>query len=511
MWRDARALFWMAWLLLIVASVLVLRLSPGRGKAREARPTGETEEASAKVVRRPPSKPKAAPEVPRKDEEEVAAPSEQIEPPVDGIANALPPLPPFPMEGYRTGEAVTRRQRPAPGPYDLTPWYYVAESYHIHQLADPALTNEAPQISDAGLVVWRVAGTGALAGRIAVQEGPPPSPTLYLWGPWADPSRPVVDGQRVAWTAWAPAPALDTEFTWHLRRPAGVQGVDSMPPGVEKIDPQTLTRGARREVYLWSLGEQDTERVTRNNHLDAEPSLSGEWMVWLEHHDWPYGSEVMLRSHESIEQLTVNSHYDLAPRVNQGTVVWMGWDGKDFEIFAHPAAGGSTTQLTHNAYDDVDPQVWRDTVVWEAHEQPEADVYLCTLPGSPRKLGNNKEDDVQPRIWGRNVVWQGFDGKDFEIYLSDDKGARKLTENDYDDVEPQIRDGFVCWTGYEGNNDGEIFLWNGDRIRRLTSNNEEDAKPMTAGGRVVWQAARGARSYIFLAVPQYPIPSNLRP
>ncbi|HMO98970.1 MAG TPA: hypothetical protein PKE26_07670 [Kiritimatiellia bacterium] len=266
------------------------------------------------------------------------------------------------------------------------------------------------------------------------------------------------------------------------------------------------------EIWRWTVGESDVERISNDNRNDFAPSFWGETIAWQKAKGWPFGWEIMAFVNQSMIQLTTNFYYEMAPKVHGNKIVWYGWDGFDYEIFMFDIEKNETIQITSNRFDDVSPQIWGDVIVWEGYTGLEADIFMWK-DGQIRQISNNIDDDLHPRIWNNKIVWQGFDGDDFEIYLYDiDRGGEpiKVTSNNFDDTNPEIHDDLIVWMGYHDNWDSEIFYADirnvtgpGDiRVVQLTDREEDDRDPKTAARRIIWVSDDGGSSRIMLAEPR---------
>ncbi|HMP71866.1 MAG TPA: hypothetical protein PKE55_01245 [Kiritimatiellia bacterium] len=283
---------------------------------------------------------------------------------------------------------------------------------------------------------------------------------------------------------------------------------DERPPeDPENLEARRVPSG-KNEIWKWTVGDIDVQRITQDNRNDFNPSIWGDIITWQKARGFPFGWEIMALIGDKRIQLTTNFYYDMGPKVHGRQIVWYGWDGYDYEIFLFDADREETIQITDNRFDDIAPVIWNGVIAWEGYASVEADIYMYK-DGQVTRISDNVEDDINPRIWDRFITWQGYDGDDYEIFLYDHVAggpARKITTTNYDDINPIVYDDLLVWMGFVDNFDAEIFYVDLSRpppydIVRLTENDEDDLDPQTAGRRIIWRTEREGRNMIMLAEP----------
>lgn len=411
-----------------------------------------------------------------------------------------------------------------------------ATEFAIRQIADEAVVNRDPVVSEAGLVAWYAYEKGeegeARSEVYVYADGERRALTKGVLEPGSANVRPQVSGRVVVWQTTLPYPEGPPDWTLQevpvregeppeldatyeaFAEPDGFggslgrqwfvgPGQALAPTGGEEavtnaIRPLRAPSG-ENEICLWDGSE--VVRLTKDARDDLAPSVAGRMVAWQKAKGWPFGWEIMVWEDGWKAQLTTNYYYDMAPKVHGSQVVWYGWDGQDYEVYLFDKGRDIVLQITSNTYDDVAPQIHDGVVAWEGYASVEADVFLWKN-GEVRRLSDNTEDDIRPRTWNGRVVWQGFDGSDYEIFYFDGEKTQRLTSNTYDDLAPEIGDGWVVWMAYPEGGPGEIFVWDGEQVIRLTENDYEDRNPRTAGHRIVWEGRPGGKSLIYLAEPR---------
>ena len=172
------------------------------------------------------------------------------------------------------------------------------------------------------------------------------------------------------------------------------------------------------EIYLMSLDDQTTTRLTDNDFDDKNPAWS------------PDGTQIAFSTNRD----------------------------DNYEIYLMDKEGNNLVRLTENGFDDGDP-CWSPDgtkIAFTSHRDGNYDIFTMNADGSNfRNLTRHSADDIDP-AWspdGTQIAFSTNRDDNYEIYLMDTRGTnqQKLTDNPSLDTEP-------CWSP-----DGKQILFTSDR------------------------------------------------
>jgi Tol biopolymer transport system component len=172
------------------------------------------------------------------------------------------------------------------------------------------------------------------------------------------------------------------------------------------------------EIYLMSLDDQSTTRLTDNDFDDKNPAWS------------PDGTQIAFSTNRD----------------------------DNYEIYLMDKEGNNLVRLTENGFDDGDP-CWSPDgtkIAFTSHRDGNNDIFTMNADGSNfRNLTRHSADDIDP-AWspdGTQIAFSTNRDDNYEIYLMDTRGTnqQKLTDNPSLDTEP-------CWSP-----DGKQILFTSDR------------------------------------------------
>jgi hypothetical protein len=332
------------------------------------------------------------------------------------------------------------------------------------QLTDNSYSDNYPQISDNGHVVWEGEGgsDGGYDKEIFYYDG---NTVTQLTDNDVDDVGPRINANG--------------HIVWFDRIPYGSDpyGNDINLRRIFYYDGNTIIQLSSDQSYHFS------PKINDNNHV-----------VWngLPHFlDSSSANEIFYYDGSTITQLTDNNIRDYAPQINDsGHVVWYGYDGSDYEIFYYD--GSTVIQMTNNTNRDLDPQINANGhVVWEGVGAGTFTEILYYDGNTVTQLTNNSYWDRYPQINDSgHVVWESGYGSG-EIFYYDGSTVIQLTSDIYYDNDPQINaNGHVVWYGggaFGGPPDDEIFYYDGNTVTQLTNNSISDYYPqINDSGQVVW-------------------------
>ena len=237
--------------------------------------------------------------------------------------------------------------------------------------------------------------------------------------------------------------------------------------------------------------------LTANNFLDADPQVSGPYVVWWNTDGAAADREIMRYYHftQTATPLTTNSFIDVDPQVSGFFTTWWGEpdpmltgvEGR--EIFFHD--GTSSTRVTTNTIFDRPPQISGTNVVWGQGVNQTTTRQIMKYDGSTVVPLTTSGFNDSPQISGDNVVYGSGTVPNRNIILHDGTGPTQLTPllNDQKTKDdPAISGGIAVWEGFVGNtaNDREIFAHDGNDMSIITSNSFGDHDPQISGTQLVW-------------------------
>lgn len=359
-----------------------------------------------------------------------------------------------------------------------------AAEFAIRQIADEALMNREPTISDTGLAAWDAftktkEDAAPNSDIFAYYDGKARPITKSKLDPGMTNLRPIVQSNTVVWVGtFQGAPgAVD----WVLREvPSPTR---DNPPEIRADYEAHEAPDGRQWFTLPGTGEPPAEAATAPAGTNAPAADT---------HAAPAAAAPAAPPPSPfIEPPPDTSKLaDESRRTPSGDTEICLWRKGDSEII----------RITRDSRDDLGPSVWGSLVAWQkAKGWPFGWEIMVWSDGVRSQLTTNYYYDMAPKVYGSQVVWYGWDGHDFEIFLYDDKAkvTTQITSNQYDDVSPVIWDGVVAWEGYAGV-DGDIFLWKDGQITKISESLEDDLNPRIWNGQVVWQGFDGDDFEIYL-------------
>ncbi|MDZ7268026.1 MAG: discoidin domain-containing protein [candidate division KSB1 bacterium] len=265
--------------------------------------------------------------------------------------------------------------------------------------------------------------------------------------------------------------------------------------------------GSDYEIFTANADGSGLVQVTNNSHDDWHARINNAGrIVW----DGWDGADYEIFSANvngtDVVQLTNNhaaSGYpreDTWPQINNaGRVVWMGHDGSNWEIFSANADGTGLLQLSSNTYNDEYAQINdANQVVWQSwHDNTNAEIHAASASGptgSDIVLSSNLREDWHPRINNSGlVVWMGHNGNNWDIYRAGFDGSNRvqITSGPTDNQMPEIADnGILAWQAFDGS-DWEIFVLQNGTIHQISSNTFDDRAPALSNHKVAWHGNSG--------------------
>jgi len=173
------------------------------------------------------------------------------------------------------------------------------------------------------------------------------------------------------------------------------------------------------EIYLYDT-EGHTEPITSNDHRDDSPQINDRGQVaWVGGEIFGEYEVYIWDPQEGTTQITSGADEAQNERINKlGQVVWIAYDG-DFEIFLYDT-DGSTRQITDNDYDDYWPRLndmgW---VVWYGTPTGtyDSEIFMWRPEDGITQLTDNFRQDRHPEMSGRWITWERDEtGVGTEIY-----------------------------------------------------------------------------------------------
>lgn len=264
--------------------------------------------------------------------------------------------------------------------------------------------------------------------------------------------------------------------------------------------------GTDYEIFSANADGSNVVQITNNSTNDWHPVINDAGRIaWDRFDGVDYEIFSANADGSNVVQVTNNQaaagfpREDVWPQINNaGRIVWFGYSGSNWEIYSADSDGANLVNVSNSVYEDEYPQISDSgRVVWHRWlSDSNAEIMSAPATGGPVvALSSNSYEDWYPQINSSDqVVWMSRSPNDWEIMTCPAAGgtAEAVTNNSTHDQYPRINDaGQIAWQGFDGH-DWEIYTRRNGVIERVTNNNSDDRwVAMNGRGQMCWHADLG--------------------
>lgn len=275
-------------------------------------------------------------------------------------------------------------------------------------------------------------------------------------------------------------------------------------------------------IYMYNASTQKKTRVATSkmgsvSDVFIDVAISGDRIVWNDYRNGNYDIYVYDLSTKKDTQISRNETLDAFPSIYGNRIAWMDYEGG---IYMYDLCTSKETRIsTNKSLAAYNPDIYKDRIVWvdlRNESDLKSDVYLYNI-------STQKETQIttggsvfynSPAIYGDKIVWADlrnnvidwrstgdWNNIKSDIYIYDLSTFRetRITTSGVA-LNPDIYDDRIVWADNRSGNGSDIYMYDLSTSRETRITTSESASfPSIYADRIVWLDDRNGNSNVYMA------------